>query len=100
METIYGAELVLLSCADQDDGECVGALLTIATPLGKNWHWLRAEDYGNTEELLMMALGYAVSAGFTQLNVRECTMVKEYMFVDENGEDDEPQGLITLDPPF
>jgi hypothetical protein len=31
--------------------------------------------------------------------VRECTMVKEYMLVDEDDADDETQGLITLDPP-
>jgi hypothetical protein len=57
METISGAELVLLSRADQDAGACVGAMLTIATPLGKNWHWLRAEDDGNAQELLLLALG-------------------------------------------
>jgi hypothetical protein len=72
---------------------------------GKNGHWLRAEDYENTPELLMMALGYAVSAGFAQLNVRECTMVnvrwlKSILVADDDDADDETQCLITLDPPF
>jgi hypothetical protein len=57
METISGAELVLLSRADQDAGACVDAMLAIATPLGKNWHWLRAEDDGNAQELRLLALG-------------------------------------------
>jgi hypothetical protein len=44
METIHGAELVVLSFPEQQAGAYIGGLLTLATPLAKNWHWLRAED--------------------------------------------------------
>ena len=56
METIHGAELILLSFPEQHEGEYVGGLLTIATPMGKNWHWLRAEEYVNVDALLASAL--------------------------------------------
>jgi hypothetical protein len=35
METIHGAELVLLSFPEQNAGEYLGGLLTIATPMEK-----------------------------------------------------------------
>ena len=56
METIHGAELVLLSFPEQNAGDYLGGLLTIATPMEKNWHWLRAEDYANMDEMLLRAL--------------------------------------------
>ena len=40
METIHGAELMLLSFPGHDEETVLGGLLTIATPMGKNWHWL------------------------------------------------------------
>ena len=39
METIHGAELVVLSFPEQQAGAYIGGLLTLATPLEKNWHW-------------------------------------------------------------
>ena len=36
METIHGAELVVLSFPEHNAGEYIGGLLTIATPLEKN----------------------------------------------------------------
>ena len=69
METIHGAELVLLSFPEQNEGEYVGGLLTIATPMGKNWHWLRAEEYVNVDALLASALGYAKCVGIDQVKV-------------------------------
>jgi len=78
METIHGAELVLLSFPEQNAGEYLGGLLTIATPMEKNWHWLRAEDYANMDEMLLRALDYAKSIGMDHVHVMECTMVEEY----------------------
>ena len=76
METIHGAELVLLSFPEQNEGEYVGGLLTIATPMGKNWHWLRAEEYVNVDDLLASALGYAKCVGLDHVKVVECQMVE------------------------
>ena len=57
METIHGAELVLLSLPDRD--ELLGGILTIAMPMGKNWHWLSLEEYVTEDAMLEMALeGY------------------------------------------
>ena len=44
METIHGAALVVLSLPEHVEGEYVGGILTIATPLGKNWR-----DYSGPE---------------------------------------------------
>ena len=55
METIHGAELVVLSFPEQPQGEYVGGLFTIATPMGKNWHWLRAEDDATVDAMLVSA---------------------------------------------
>jgi len=71
METIHGAELILLSFPEQHEGEYVGGLLTIATPMGKNWHWLRAEEYVNVDDLLASALGYAMCVGIDRVKVVE-----------------------------
>ena len=96
METIHGAELVLLSFQGQGEGEYYGGILTIATPMGKNWHWLRASDYMNVDEMLIAALESAQSVGIDHINVVECQMVKEYLFVSED-DDEGIEGEIELD---
>ena len=100
MDTIHGAELVLLSLPEQQAGEYIGGLLTIATPMEKNWHWLRAEDYANVDDMLLRALDYAQSVGIDQVQVMECQMVEEYMVVRADEEDDEDmEGEIELESP-
>lgn len=100
METIHGAELVLLSFPEQNAGEYTGGLLTIATPLEKNWHWLRVEDYANVDDMLLRALDYAKSVGIDHVHVIECTMVEEYMVMDDDEDDDEDmEGEIELESP-
>ena len=95
METIYGAELVVLSLPEQPEGEYVGGLFTIATPTGKNWHWLRAEDYATVDAMLVSALDYAKGVGIDSVRVMECKMVEEYMV--ESEDDEEIEGEIDLD---
>ena len=100
METIHGAELVLLSFPEQNAGEYLGGLLTIATPMEKNWHWLRAEDYANMDEMLLRALDYAKRVGIDHVHVMECTMVEEYRVASADEEDDEDvEGEIELESP-
>ena len=93
METIHGAELVLLSFPEQNEGEYVGGLLTIATPMGKNWHWLRAEEYVNVDALLASALGYAKCVGIDHVKVVECQMVEEYLVASDDGDDEDDEGM-------
>lgn len=94
METVHGAELILLSFPEQTEGEYVGGLLTLATPMGKNWHWLRADDYPTVDAMLVSALDYAKRVGFNAVKVRECHMVEEYMVASD---DEEIEGEIDLD---
>ena len=100
METIHGAELVLLSLPEHNAGEYLGGLLTIATPMAKNWHWLRAEDYANMDAMLLQALDYAKRVGMDHVHVMECTMVEEYRVAsaDEN-DDEDAEGEIELESP-
>lgn len=65
METIHGAELVLLSFPDHDKRTLFGDMFMIATPMGKNWHWLPFEEYVTKEAMLEMALDYVKSVGLT-----------------------------------
>ena len=99
METIHGAELILLSFPEQQEGEYVGGLLTIATPMGKNWHWLRAEEYVNVDALLAAALGYAQCVGIDHVKVVECQMVEEYLVASDDGDDEGMEGEIELESP-
>jgi len=100
METIHGAELVVLSFPEHNAGEYIGGLLTLATPLEKNWHWLRAEDYATMDEMLLRALDYAKRVGIDHVHVMECTMVEEYRVASEEKEDDEDaEGEIELESP-
>jgi len=96
METIHGAELVLLSFPDHNT--LFGGLLTIATPMGKNWHWLPVDDYVTEEAMLEMALDYVKSVGLDYVNVRKCHMLEEYTFAGDNAEDNEEvEGEVELD---
>ena len=100
METIYGAELVVLSLPEHNAGEYIGGLLTFATPLEKNWHWLRAEDYATMDAMLLRALDYAKRVGMDHVHVMECTMVEEYRVASADEEDDEDaEGEIELESP-
>jgi len=102
METIHGAELVLLSFPEQHEGEYVGGLLTIATPLGKNWHWLQAAEYVNVDALLASALGYAMCVGIDHVKVVEWQMVEEYLVASDDGDDEDDEGMegeIELESP-
>jgi hypothetical protein len=98
METLHGAELVLLSLPERAEGEYVGGFLTIATPLGKNWHGLRADDSPTVDALLLDALDYAHHAGIDHLRVMECTLVEEYLVTDQD-DDEELEGEIDLEAP-
>jgi hypothetical protein len=99
METIHGAALVVLSLPEHVEGEYVGGILTIATPLGKNWHWLRAEDYPQVDDMLIHALAYAKRVGIDHVTVVECTMVEEYRVTSEEEDDEDMEGEIELDAP-
>jgi len=68
METIHGAELVLLSAPDHDT--VLGGILTMATPMGKHWHWLPLDDYVTEAAMLEMALDYVKRVGIDFVNVR------------------------------
>ena len=100
METIHGAELVVLSFPEQQAGAYIGGLLTLATPLEKNWHWLRAEDYATMDEMLIRALDYAKSVGMDHVHVMECTMVEEYRVASTDEADDaDAEGESDLESP-
>jgi hypothetical protein len=100
METIHGAELVVLSFPEQQAGAYLGGLLTLATPLEKNWHWLRAEDYATMDEMLIRALDYAKRVGMDHVHVMECTMAEEYKVTSADEDDDEDvEGEIELESP-
>jgi hypothetical protein len=99
METVYGAELILLSFPDQTAGEYVGGLLTLATPMGKNWHWLRAEEYANVDAMLVQALDSAESVGMDHVTVVECKMVEEYRVAREDDDNEDMEGEIELELP-
>ena len=100
METIHGAELVVLAFPEHNAGEYIGGLLTLATPLEKNWHWLRAEDYATMDEMLIRALDYAKRVGIDHVHVMECTMAEEYTVTSADEDDDEDvEGEIELESP-
>jgi hypothetical protein len=100
METIHGAELVVLSLPEHQAGEYLGGLLTLATPLKKNWHWLRAEDYATMDAMLLRALEYAQRVGMDHVHVMECTMVEEYRVASTDEADDaDAEGGIDLESP-
>ena len=83
----------------QAEGTFFGGLLTIATPMGKNWHWLPLEAYVTEEAMLEMALDYVKSVGMDSVHVRKCQMTEEYTFAGEDAEDDEEEleGKIECD---
>ena len=99
METVHGAELIVLSFPEQTAGEYVGGLLTLATPMGKNWHWLRAEDYATVDAMLVRALDYAERVGMDHVTVVECTMVEEYRVAREDDDNEDMEGEVELEVP-
>ena len=99
METVHGAELIVLSFPEQTAGDYVGGLLTLATPMGKHWHWLRAEDYANVDAMLVQALDYAKSVGIDHVTVVECQMVEEYRVAREDDDNEDLEGEVELKVP-
>jgi hypothetical protein len=97
METIYRAELVLLALPEHAAGAYVGGCLTIATPLSKHWHRLRAADSPTIDALLLDALDDAQHAGIDHLRVLACTLVDAYLVTDQD--DEVLEGDIDLESP-
>ena len=95
METIHGAELVLLSVPDHDT--VLGGLLTMATPMGKHGHWLPLDDSVTEAAMLEMALDYVKRVGIDSVNVRRCHMIEALTCAGEDIDDEELEGDIELD---
>jgi hypothetical protein len=94
MDHIFGAELWLLAADDPAGEGHTGGLLLIATPTGKHWHWLPAQEYEDKAHLQAMALHYIGTLGLDEMTVRECTTTEAYLLArddDDHVHDDDEE---------